>query len=57
MFSNLLGSQLLTPYSTEISMTIRYTKMFFCGCLAFYCIFSKRFNEEYNDLMQSNKGI
>ena len=27
MFSNLLGSQLLSPYSTEISMTIRYTKL------------------------------
>ncbi len=50
MFSNLLGSQLLSPYSTEISMTIRYTKMFFCGCLTLYCIFSKRFNEEYNNL-------
>lgn len=39
MFGNLLGSQLLSPYSTEISMTIRYTKMLFCGCLALYCIF------------------
>ena len=39
MFSNLLGSQLLSPYSTEISMTIRYTKMFFCGCLGLYFIF------------------
>ena len=48
MFGNLLGSQLLSPYSTEISMTIRYTKMFFCGCLALYCMFSKRFKEEYN---------
>ncbi len=55
MISNLLGSQLLSPYSTEISMTIRYTKMFFCGCLALYCIFSKRFNEEYNDLFRANK--
>lgn len=57
MFSNLLGSQLLSPYSTEISMTIRYTKMFFCGCLALYCIFSKRFNKEYNNLFPSNKDI
>lgn len=48
MFANLLGSQLLSPYSIEIGMTIRYTKMFFCGCLALYCIFSKRFKEEYN---------
>lgn len=57
MFSNLLGSQLLSPYSTEISMTIRYTKMFFCGCLALYCIFSKKFNEEYNNLLQLNIDI
>lgn len=55
MFSNLLGSQLLSPYSTEISMAIRYTKMFFCGCLALYCIFSRRFNDEYNDLFRANK--
>lgn len=50
MFGNLLGSQLLSPYSTEISMTIRYTKMLFCGCLALYCIFSKKFQEEYHRL-------
>ena len=52
MFGNLLGSQLLSPYSTEISMTIRYTKMLSCGCLALYCIFSKRFKEEYNKLFE-----
>lgn len=51
MFANLLGSQLLSPYSTEISMTIRYTKMFFCGCLATYCIFSSKFKKEFNDLV------
>lgn len=51
MFANLLGSQLLSPYSTEISMTIRYTKMFFCGCLAIYCIFSSKFKKEFNDLI------
>ena len=50
MFGNLLGSQLLSPYSTEIGMTILYTKMLFCGCLALYCIFSKRFREEYHKL-------
>ncbi|MDE7428090.1 MAG: CPBP family intramembrane metalloprotease, partial [Lachnospiraceae bacterium] len=48
MFGNLLGSQLLSPYSIEIGMTVRYTKMLFCGCLALYCIFSKKFKEEYN---------
>ncbi len=55
LFSNLLGSQLLSPYSTEISMTIRYTKMFFCGCLALYCIFSKRLKEDYDILFQEYK--
>ncbi|MBD5483712.1 MAG: CPBP family intramembrane metalloprotease [Lachnospiraceae bacterium] len=50
MFANLLGSQLLSPYSAEISMTIRYTKMLFCGFLALYCIFSKKFQEEYHKL-------
>ena len=53
MFGNLLGSQLLSPYSTEIGMTVRYTKMLFCGCLALYCIFSKRFNEEYKAVMNA----
>lgn len=47
MFGNLLGSQLLSPYSSEISMTIRYTKMFFCGCVALYCIFSPKFKKEF----------
>ena len=46
MFSNLLGSQLLSPYSAEMSMVLRYTTMFFCGCLALYCIFSPKFREE-----------
>lgn len=48
MFGNLLGSQLLSPYSIGISMTIRYTKMFFCGCVALYCIFSPKFKREIN---------
>lgn len=54
MFSNLLGSQLISPYSVELGMIIRYTKMFFCGCLALYCIFSKRFQEEYHKLFQGD---
>ena len=47
MFGNLLGSQLLSPYSIGISMTIRYTKMFFCGCVALYCIFSPKFKRDF----------
>lgn len=52
MFSNLLGSQLLSPYSPEISMVLRYSTMFFCGCLALYCIFSPNFKKEFNNLLQ-----
>lgn len=51
MFSNLLGSQLLSPYSAEMSMVLRYTTMFFCGCLAIYCIFSHRFKGEFEKLL------
>ena len=47
MFGNLLGSQLIAPYSAEIGTIIRYSKMFFCGCLALYCIFSKEFKKEF----------
>ena len=54
LFGNLLGSQLLSPYSTEISMTIRYTKMLFCGCIAAYCIFSPKLKKEYKDLISGN---
>ena len=47
MFSNLFGSQLLSPYSAEMSRILRYTTIFFCGCLALYCIFSQKFKEEF----------
>ncbi len=50
MFGNLLGSQLIAPYSAEIGTIIRYSKMFFCGCLALYCIFSKEFKKEFPGL-------
>lgn len=51
MFSNLFGSQLLSPYSTEISMTIRYTTMICCGVLAIYCIFSEKWKEEFKQFL------
>lgn len=47
MFSNLLGSQMLSPCSPEMSVILRCTTVFFCGCLALYCIFSQKFKEEY----------
>lgn len=46
MFGNLLGSQLLSPYSSEMSMLIRYVKMFFFIILMLYTIFSKKFKSE-----------
>lgn len=46
MFSNLLGSQLLSPYSSEMSMLIRYVKMIFFIILMLYTIFSKKFKCE-----------
>ena len=46
MFSNLIGSQLLSSYTTEISMLIRYTNMaFFLGVIV-YTALSRRFKEE-----------
>ncbi|MBD5526881.1 MAG: CPBP family intramembrane metalloprotease [Lachnospiraceae bacterium] len=47
MFGNLFNSQLLSPYSVEVGMTIRIIKVIFCVCIAIYCIFSKRFNKEF----------
>ena len=46
MFSNLIGSQLLSPYTTEISMLVRYTNMvFFLGVIV-YAAFSRKFKDE-----------
>ena len=53
MFGNLLGSQLLSPYSTEISSTIRYVKMAFFIALVIYTIFSKKFKNEVADQIES----
>ena len=46
MFSNLIGSQLLAPYTTEISAVIRYTNMAFFGIVIFYAYCSKKFRRE-----------
>ena len=46
MCSNLAGSQLLSSYTTEISMLIRYTNMaFFLGVIV-YCAFSGSFKAQ-----------
>lgn len=50
MFGNLLNSQLFSPYSVEVGMTIRVIKVLFCVCIAIYCISSKRFKKEFENL-------
>ena len=53
MFSNLIGSQLLSPYTTEISMLVRYTNMvFFLGVIV-YAAFSRKFKEEAQAVIES----
>ena len=55
MFSNLIGSQLLSSYTTEISMLIRYTNMaFFLGVIV-YAACSRKFREETADVISSIK--
>lgn len=53
MFGNLLGSQLLSPYSTEISSVIRYVKMAFFIVLVICTIFSKKFKNEVAEQIES----
>ena len=46
MFSNLIGSQLLSSYTTEISMLIRYTNMVFFLIVIIYIACSRKFKAE-----------
>jgi membrane protease YdiL (CAAX protease family) len=46
MFSNLIGSQLLSSYTTGISMLIRYTNMLFFLGVIVYAASSHSFSEE-----------
>ena len=46
MFSNLIGSQLLSSYTTQISMIIRYANMVFFAIIMLYVIFSKKYDNE-----------
>ena len=46
MFSNLIGSQLLSSYTTEISMLIRYTNMLFFLGVIIYVACSHKFKKE-----------
>lgn len=49
MFSNLIGSQLLSSYTIEISMIIRYANMVFFAAIMLYVFFSKKFENEVKE--------
>ena len=49
MFSNLIGSQLLSSYTTEISMIIRYVNMVFFAMIILYVMLSKKFQKEVKE--------
>ncbi len=53
MFSNLIGSQLLSSYTTEISMLIRYTNMAFFLGVILYAAFSRKFKAENAAVIES----
>lgn len=55
MFSNLIGSQLLSYYTTEISMIIRYANMVFFAIIMLYVIFSKKFENEVEEKIATIK--
>ena len=52
MFSNLIGSQLLSSYTTEISMLIRYTNMLFFLGVIIYAVCSKKFKKETAEVIE-----
>lgn len=54
MFSNLIRSQLLAPYTTEVSMMIRYVTMAFSAIVILYALSSKKFK---NDVAEQIKCI
>lgn len=53
MFSNLIGSQLLSSYTTEISMLIRYVNMAFFLSVIIYTALSKRFKAETSAVIET----
>ena len=52
MFSNLIGSQLLSSYTTEISMLIRYTNMLFFLGVIIYAACSHKFKKETVEVIE-----
>lgn len=55
MFSNLIGSQLLSSYTTEISTLIRYTNMVFFLGVIIYAAASRKFRAETAEIISSIK--
>ena len=53
MLSNLIGSQLLSSYTTEISMLIRYTNMAFFLGVIIYVAASRKFKSEAEDVIET----
>lgn len=51
MFSNLFMGQLLSPYTTEMSLLIRYSKMVFFAGILLYTVFSQKFKKEVAELL------
>ena len=51
MFSNLIGSQLLSSYTTDMSMLIRYTNMAFFLGVIIYTTCSRKFKKEVDDVI------
>lgn len=56
MFSNLIGSQLLASYTTEISAVIRYTNMFFFAIVIVYMCASEKFGKEAEEQIDRIKA-
>ena len=53
MLSNLIGSQLLSSYTTEISMLIRYMNMAFFLGVIIYVVTSRKFKDEAEDVIET----
>ena len=52
MLSNLIGSQLLSPYSIEIGVLIRYMKTAFFAIVILYALTSQKFKEEVKEQIE-----
>lgn len=56
MFSNLISSQLISSYTTEIGVTIRYTNLIFFAIIIIHAIFSKKFQNEVKEQIKAIKS-